>query len=271
MVDVAARPEFAIRAVTCHADHAWWSPPEIRGDYMLVLVRRGRFRRRAAGFTAEVDPTLAYLGIPGDEERFAHPAGGDVCTAVTLSPGLWRTVVGDDARPGRPTVYVGARLEVAHRRCLIAARTGDVDYAVVHELLELIAAARAQAGGRWAGRGSARDDARLVDQGREAILEDHAGSEALLSLADLLQVSPYRLSRAFTRELGVSLTRYRNRVRVGRALDRLEQGENSLADLAADLRFADQAHLSRTIREHVGHTPVELRRLLGRDTTARAG
>src|SRR5205823_10772294 len=63
MVDVAARPEFAIRAVTCHADHAWWSPPEIRGDYMLVLVRRGRFRRRAAGFTAEVDPTLAYLGI----------------------------------------------------------------------------------------------------------------------------------------------------------------------------------------------------------------
>lgn len=83
-----------------------------------------------------------------------------------------------------------------------------------------------------------------------------------MSLAELLAVSPYQLSRAFTRELGVSLTHYRNRVRVGRALDRLEDGEASLAGLAADLGFADQAHLTRTIRDHVGHTPTALRRLL---------
>jgi AraC-like DNA-binding protein len=84
----------------------------------------------------------------------------------------------------------------------------------------------------------------------------------------LLGVSPYRLSRAFTRELGVSLTRYRNRMRVARALDRLEQGELRLAALAADLGFADQAHLCRTMREHLGHTPTALRRLLATERTS---
>ena len=46
---------------------------------------------------------------------------------------------------------------------------------------------------------------------------------------------------------------------MGRALERLEQGERSLARLAADLGFADQAHLTRTMREHTGYTPGALR------------
>jgi transcriptional regulator GlxA family with amidase domain len=71
------------------------------------------------------------------------------------------------------------------------------------------------------------------------------------------------LSRAFSRHLGVSLTRYRNRVRVERALDRLDAGVDDLAGLAADLGFADQAHLCRTMRDHLGQPPSALRRLLG--------
>jgi transcriptional regulator GlxA family with amidase domain len=83
-------------------------------------------------------------------------------------------------------------------------------------------------------------------------------------------VSPYRLSRVFPREIGVSVTRYRNRVRVGRAMERLQQGERSLALLAADLGFADQAHLTRTVREHVGSTPAALRRVLAQTDSAAA-
>ena len=83
-----------------------------------------------------------------------------------------------------------------------------------------------------------------------------------MSLARSLAVSPYRLSRAFTAELGVSLTRYRNRIRVGRAMERLAEGAPNLAGLAAELGFADQAHLSRTLRQHVGNTPTAVRRLV---------
>lgn len=262
IVDVAVRPDFAIRAVTCQGGHAGWSEPEARGNHQLVLVRRGRFRREAAGVASDLDGTTAYLSAPRQEERFAHPAGGDVCTAVTLSPTLWHTIAGPRVRVPRPTVYVDARLDAAHRRCLAAARGGDVDFALVEELLGMLVATLARAGAGIIGGGPRPADLDLVATAREAIREDDRRADGLLSLAGLLGVSPYRLSRAFSREVGTSLTRYRNRVRVGRALDRLEDGERDLAGLAAELRFVDQAHLSRTVREHTGHTPRALRRLL---------
>lgn len=262
---LATRTDFRITAVNCRDDHARWSETEVCEDYRVVLVRRGRFRRWAAGTPAEVDPTLAYLGVPGEEERFAHPAaGGDTCTSISLTPALWRVVAGEDARPARQSVYVDARLDLAHRRVLASARTGDVDHAVTEELLGLLSAAVGQAvdGAVPTGVRPGRDETTLVAAARQAIGEAHPASEGLLPLAELLGVSPYRLSRSFTRELGVSLTRYRNRVRVGRALDRLDAGEDSLATLAADLGFSDQAHLCRTLRQYLGHTPTALRRLL---------
>ncbi|MFI7226661.1 helix-turn-helix domain-containing protein [Nonomuraea angiospora] len=337
-VRLAAGDGFHLDAVTCVDDHRGWSAAELGSGHRLVLVRRGRFRRKADGRAAVIDPAMAYLGVPGEEEHFAHPAGGDVCTSVSLTPRLWRTLAGDGP-PARPTLYVDARLDLAHRRFLAAARGGDTAFELAESLLSLIGATLAQVassstpasfgsgatdaprcgassaeapvprttptalgpdgteapalgprgaeattgtapaprpggGGATkaderspspAGRsrgGVRRSGAAIADAAREAIAADHPAAGGLMSLAELLAVSPYQLSRAFTRELGVSLTHYRNRVRVGRALDRLEDGEASLAGLAADLGFADQAHLTRTIRHHVGHTPTALRRLL---------
>lgn len=264
---LATRPEFTVAAVTCQETHAQWSEPEERADYRVVLVRRGRFRRSASGAHADVDPTLAYVGVPGEEERFAHPAGGDTCTSISLTPGLWRVMAGDVSRLATQSVYVSARLDLIHRRVLAAARTGDVDYALTEELLGLLAGAVSQVvsgttpttppGTHAPGR-----EAALLRAARQAIIDGHPASDGLLPLAELLGVSPYRLSRSFTRELGVSVTRYRNRVRIGRALNRLEEGENSLGALAADLGFADQAHLSRTMRQYLGRTPTALRKLL---------
>ncbi|WP_206184930.1 helix-turn-helix domain-containing protein [Thermoactinospora rubra] len=274
---------FAVHSVTCRDDHRGWSSAEAVRGYQVVLVRRGRFRRLADGRADDLDPTLGYVSAPGMEERFAHPAGGDVCTSLQLSPSLWRSLAGE-ARPGSG-LYVDARLELAHRRLLAAAATGDSGYAVAESLLGLVAAALSRATGA-AARPSSPSSPRslssprfpsspaspasraasvsLVSRAREAIAARHPAADGLVPLAALLGASPYQLSRAFTRELGVSLTHYRNRVRVGWALDRLEDGETSLALLAADLGFADQAHLTRTMRHHLGHTPTALRRLLSR-------
>ncbi|GAA2334555.1 hypothetical protein GCM10010170_014070 [Dactylosporangium salmoneum] len=72
--------------------------------------------------------------------------------------------------------------------------------------------------------------------------------------------------------MGVPITRYRNRVRLGWALDRIEDGATDLAAIAADLGFSDQAHLCRTARQHLGHSPAALRRLLrGAESFARKG
>jgi AraC-like DNA-binding protein len=252
-VALATRPEFTVSAVTCRDDHTRWSPAEVRGDYRVVLVRRGRFHRAASGRTAELDPTLGYLGVPHQEERFAHPAGGDLCTAVSLAPTLWRTLTGDGPDPVTSTVYVDARLELAHRRLHAAASGGDVDFALAEHLLHLLALTLKRVAASWAlvDLPTRSADQAWVAAAREAIAADHPASHGLFPLARLLGISPYRLSR------------YRNRVRVSRALQRLEDGERNLATLAADLGFADQAHLCRTIRTHLDHTPTALRCLLG--------
>ncbi|MEV4319808.1 helix-turn-helix domain-containing protein [Actinocrispum sp. NPDC049592] len=242
---LASAPDFTVRAVTCRDDRKSWSAPEVRTDFGVVLARRGRFSWSSRGQVVEVDATVGYLSVPGCAERFAHPAGGDECTGVSFSGALWRTDV-------HPVIYVDARLDLAHRRLLRSVRSGDVSFAVTEELLGLLAVASRSPVLALSG------DRALLAAAREAVLAFDPAARGLMPLAAWLGVSPYRLSRVFTRSLGVSLTQYRNRVRVGRALDRLEAGERNLAVLAADLGFADQAHLTRTMRAHLGSTPRAL-------------
>jgi len=75
-------------------------------------------------------------------------------------------------------------------------------------------------------------------------------------------VSAYHLSRTFRRVTGLTLSHYRIRLRLRRAMERLAAGERDLAGLAADLGFADQAHLTRALRAETGTTPGALRTLL---------
>lgn len=250
-VEIARRPGFSVSTVTCHDDHSRWSAPEPSARHGVVLVRVGRFRRRAEGRCADIDSTAAYFSTPGVEEEFAHPAGGDVCTSLEFTPELWRSVVGEQAISR--AIYADARVELTHRRLLRA--TADVDYALAEQLVRLLVLA-------LGAEPSEHADTALVASVREAVLADDPAASGLVPLAEYFGVSPFRLSRAFSRVTGVSLTRYRNRVRVGRALERLAGGDTALADLAAELGFADQAHLTRTMREHSGHSPMAVRRML---------
>ncbi|MGI5203136.1 helix-turn-helix domain-containing protein [Spirillospora sp. CA-108201] len=243
-ITVARTDDFAVHTVRCTGHRPGWSEPEPFTGDQIVLVRAGRFRMRSRRGRAVIDGTMGYTQSAGEEGQFAHPAGGDVCTAILLSPGLWR-------RPSGP-VRVSARADVAHRLLL---RSGpDTAFETAERLVELLAhlAVDEQSGRRRA----------LVDEAREAMTSGHPEAAGLVSLARLLEVSPSHLSRTFRSETGMSVTRYRNRIRVGRALDRLERGERDLAGLAADLGFADQAHLTRTVRAETGRTPTVLRRLL---------
>jgi AraC-like DNA-binding protein len=169
-------------------------------------------------------------------------------------------LAGERPITGRPFVYVGARVDLAHRRLLAATRTGDVEYAVAEGVGELLRATDEHRH-RPSLRG-ARADRSVVAEARDAIIGGDPAAESLASLAVSLHVSPGLLSRYFSRVLGMSVTRYRNSVRVGHVLDRLADGEESLATLSSDLGFADQAHLCRTVRTHLGYTPSAVRRIL---------
>src|SRR5262249_52861866 len=177
----------------------------------------------------------------------------DRCTSISLSADLWHEV-----GAGRRVVYTDAAADLAHRRLLLSVTADEAQAAVLDLLGALVGPA-----------GRAGVDTRLVAAAREAIVDGHPRSDRLADLADLLGVSPYRLSRSFSVHMGVSLSRYRNRVRVGRALDRIADGEENLASLAVELGFADQSHLCRTLRAHVGHPPSAVRRILAAQSDSR--
>ena len=168
----------------------------------------------------DLDRTVGYVGPPDEEERFAHPHGGDVCTSVQLSGVLWGQLVGAARPTHSSTFHVDARTDLAHRR-LLSAGPDDVEYELADSMLRLLATALRGAAFRPAPTldAAGQFDRRLVERARAAIHDGHPAARGLFPLADHLGCSPYRLSRAFPRELGVALTRYRNGFRVGLALD----------------------------------------------------
>jgi AraC-like DNA-binding protein len=100
-------------------------------------------------------------------------------------------------------------------------------------------------------RRSGELDPRLV-QALNALVDHHV---SLPSLAAQVGLSPQRLRALARSQLGMPLARWRIWTRLRRAAEALQNGQ-SLADAAITAGFADQAHLTRQMREMMGLTPA---------------
>ena len=92
----------------------------------------------------------------------------------------------------------------------------------------------------------------------EALADDPA--LGIADWADAMGLAPQSISRGFRLAYGISPKRYRLELRALQALRRLPGWRGSLAALAAETGFADQAHFTRAIVALTGQTP---KRLLG--------
>jgi AraC-like DNA-binding protein len=253
----------SLSIVTCAGATERWAQSEEAGGPSIVFVRRGSFMRRADGAESLLDATVVYFERPGTEEQYAHPAGpDDECLVLELPPDFlaWFNRSPGDL-PARP-VFTSAAIDLCHRGLARAAAAGTDDFELHERSARLVAAVLDGGAGRSTrGRpATASARRRLVTRARESLLADP--SLRLDQLARRVASSPHHLSRVFHDETGQTLSAYRNRLRVTLALARLEDGERDLAALAADLGFADHAHLTRMTRAQVGAPPSRIRRLL---------
>jgi AraC-like DNA-binding protein len=95
------------------------------------------------------------------------------------------------------------------------------------------------------------------------LLASALASDPALSLtawADAQGIAPQSISRGFRRAYGATPKRYRLELRAVQALRKLPEWRGTMAMLAAETGFADQAHMTRAIVAIAGVAP---RRLVG--------
>ena len=256
-------PGVSVAEVRCSGGGPGWSPEELVRDFGVVLVRSGMFRRSVDGVEALADPSGGYMERPGSVQRIAHPCGGDVCTAIAISPAVLGELEGTAGRDAEGSVITSSRTDASHRMLLARAFRGAGEFELTERTLLLVGEVLSTLRERTESSSIGSESRRAVEEARAALAENQDLS--LLDLARKTGVSAYHLSRTFHRVAGITLSRYRIRLRVRRALERLAEGERDLARLALDLGFADQAHLTRSVREETGATPRRLRAILDKE------
>lgn len=105
-----------------------------------------------------------------------------------------------------------------------------------------------------------RDKARWLSDVRARLIEE-TDAVSLVDMASASGMHPVHLSRAFKGAFGMPPSVYRARCRLARAISHLVDGAPP-ANAASIAGFADQSHLSRSIKQEIGVTPRHLQNLL---------
>lgn len=221
--------------------------------HAVWLQRAGAFLQRSAGVLSLVDPMSGIVVRRMEAREVAHPFGVGVAGTEI------RIAAEQAERLPRGPFVASAELDVAHRSLLTACRSGVDGFELadrLHGLLRLVPEPLSQAGRHSPATRAAHQ--RLIREVSGLL----AGGGLLLGLDALAQqvgYSPHHLSRVFHQVTGMTLTRYRNELRVRAVLEDLHEGERHLRTLAVRYGFADQAHLTRVMRRHRADTPSTLR------------
>jgi AraC family transcriptional regulator len=195
---------------------------------------------------------------PAGEEHSVAIGGRDVqCLNVEVRDG-WLDGLGGACgrRPsfvravGGPLVWLGRRVqEEVHRWSSSSALTVE---ALVLEMLGLLSTKpAAYADGlppRW------------LDEAEEMLRHEYSSSLTVACIAARIRVHPVHLSRTWRRFRRCSIGDALRRLRIDEARRRLAAGPESLAEVALDVGFADQAQFTRAFRRVAGVTPGAYRR-----------
>jgi AraC-like DNA-binding protein len=258
--------------VRCLVDHRGWLDPVPESRFRIVLARSGAYLSRVNGRETFTDALSALLTRPGDELSVAHPLGsGDLFTGLEVPADTLA-----EREDGQQWLHrqgwegtVDDRLDLRHRTLVAACRRGIDGFETaerVHSLMSGLLTAAGQGDDDLA-RTARRRPATLVAHQRLA----HRACEVLATggfrlgmdaVACAVNSSPHHLSRVFHTVMGQTMTAYRNRLRVRAILTDLEEGAPCLRELAVEYGFADQAHLTRVVRRHLGQPPTAVRRAL---------
>ena len=226
----------------------------------IALVRSGTFVRRDRLGRHVADATQVVFFDPSEPYMVDHPIpGGDRCTSLMFAPEVLREA--QRARHGQPERYFekstlagSSELHLLHRELLLAASLADGVMVEETALTLLRFCIEGESMPRLRGAAVQRA-ATLAADAQVLIAESFTGPVTLEALAKKLDVSPFRLCRAFRQATGGSLHQHLLRLRLVTALEKLPAYQDRLTDLALDLGFSSHSHFTQVFRSHFGIPP----------------
>ncbi len=240
-------------------------PPHAHEGYAIAMVLsgveefayRGTLHRAGPGSLSTLNPEEAhdgYAGVPGGwSYRVLYPSVEFVSgIAAELMAGHGTPCFPETVTYHRPTV---ALLRAAHD----AAEGGDDLVSSTLARTAFAALLSRHAARRPADTPYRRDGDPAVRRAREILHERLVDPPTIEDLARAVDARPFTLIRAFKAATGLPPHAYLNTLRIIRAR-RLLQAGTPPAQVAGDVGFTDQAHLSRHFTRTVGVPPAAYQR-----------
>lgn len=244
----------------------------VPGRHLLVFPRSSVAIVHDDGPTVIGNRNTVTFYCPEDSyRRRALDREGDCCAWFALDSRLLAEVVDacqppSHRIPGRLLVPrwapAPARAFLRERRLVAALRSGRaVDPLAVEETVialfrqQLVAAFAASGARKPCGGSLMPVHRRLSRRTRELLSVRFADDLRLADIAREIGTSQYHLCRIFRRAEGVSIHRYRTRLRLRAALDLAQSHGWRWSDIAAEVGFSSHAHLTSCFRREFGRVP----------------
>jgi AraC family transcriptional regulator len=225
----------------------------------FCFLLQGRYITGARGVEETCGPATMLFHPAGTthRDRFHPDSRGGSFLAISIATETM-ALAGDTGLIDHEVGFTAGEVPVLGTRLYRELRSPDeVSPLVIEGLaLELLAhtvreADRASRGTQaWLGRA------------HELIRDGFRSRLTVRQLAEILQVHPLHLSRCFRRRFGCSPGDFLRQCRVRNASELLRSRNASLAEVALDSGFADQAQLTKAFKRITGMTPGQYRKLI---------
>jgi AraC family transcriptional regulator len=231
-------------------------PMHSHGPAYFSLVLSGGYEERIGSETRQVNGPVILFHPPEEDHavRFApvatHIVGIEVSPQLTQRAKEGRLPIGQGQILRTPeALAAGAKLVREFHR-------GDpfADIALDGLLMELLVML-----GR-PGKTNVEGTSKAVDLATDLIHHKACFLPSLDELALEVRLHPVSLARGFKQRHGVSITEYVRKRRFELAVTELKSNDMCLADVAAKLGYADQAHFTREFKRAAGVTPGVFRK-----------
>ncbi len=161
--------------------------------------------------------------------------------------------------PSRARAYAAQRLIYEHAAGCTRPDVLAVEDVFLDVLMTVVRDAAADRGdGRSRRESTRRVHTEIAEIARSMLAADPASPISLSELAARVEVSPFHLCRVFRARVGMTISRYRDRLRLRASLERVAE-QADLTAIAHDLGFCSHSHFTRAFGREFRMTPSSFR------------